>query len=650
MNEMIHLTIVMVLLIPLLILLIIKKSFIFSIRAIGAYVLLSITLLVIPYFQSEQSELYVFESILHTMKSMVLNNDSTVVTFFAHKQEGYAQVYSTVLYIFYVMSPLFTLGVSLSFFERRLNYLIYLWLSLFKSSIIFSEYNQKTEYFGEYLKDKRKRVMIVYLTKPSDQVNYAFLKKIKALSFYKNIDEIKHTHWHSREAYLLSKDEVHNINDAMSIINASIKGPLFRDIHLSYQGEAPKLVFTSITRGIHIHWIEEELLLTDELLQKSPLYKAINDQQELNVLIIGLGKVGKEVLRQICIMSSMSRHINTQIVACDLYASKIKKEMMLKAHDFYDDFKVSFLDVNVLDHSLNEMLKNLTFRPTYIVLSLVEQQMSIETAILLKRFYATEEKYALPKIHIAIDNEKTKIHLISQLKEKYYFDSTEQSYQLITFGHYKENYRRYIDEEKYINVLCRIKDDLLHHEEDYLLNQTYVDLLDRNHERDSKNLDYKNTRSFLRHLPTKLFFLGFNMEFKTFDYRLGDLKTYLNEQSSLLDLLKERLNEHIEELIEMDGKRWNHFKRLDGYQPLDISDMTDHHYQLIMNKKHVLLGNDRMEDITKKMDKPLDYFKNIFVKDIKSIPSMIKIYHQFASTRSHEVPLIHLSMREDYHE
>ncbi|MDX9691828.1 MAG: hypothetical protein RBT45_05170, partial [Acholeplasmataceae bacterium] len=72
-----------ILLIPLLVLLIKMKRFLIAIRLIGIYIWVSITIMVMPYFRVFETSLYPFESVLHTMKSMVLNNDSSVVQYFA---------------------------------------------------------------------------------------------------------------------------------------------------------------------------------------------------------------------------------------------------------------------------------------------------------------------------------------------------------------------------------------------------------------------------------------------------------------------------------------------------------------------------------------------------------------------------------------
>lgn len=631
------LVIVGLLFILVVILLIREKRFLFTIRVIGVYVWVSLTIMVIPYFIVFETSFYLFEAVLHTMRSMLLNNDSTIANYFANRDVPYALSYTVLLYIFYVLAPIFTLLFSISLFEKYLNKVIYWLFRSFKDSIVFSEYNHKTLYLGELLRKKYRRKLIVYLTDESSDIDYGLIKKMKALVFDGKVHTLKHSMRKNRSAYLLSNNELNNIKDSMAIIHNAKDKLLYHDMYLVYRGEAPKLMFKfiddDVKKKLNIHWIEEERMVVEELLLKSPLYNALNNNT-LNLMIIGLGKIGEELLKQVIYYSNVRLDTTVHITAIDLYATKVKQKILHGAPLAFESVDIEFLDLDVTSYSFDEALEKLKHIPTYIVIALTQQQMSIETAIFLRRFYANFEKDKAIKIHVAIDNKTTKTLLLDNLKEATMLKesdprrSEERVLAFETFGIYKENYRRYIDEEIHYKVLCYLTNAIydIYIRDDKKDAKTAIKDVEAMSEEDiagmSNDLDIRNTRPFVIHLFTKLNAIGYTMCFEETLPEAGEI-------ASTDKQLRDAIELNLEMLTALDGKRWQAFKKCAGYTPLKLDQVPEDAIEIPITKKHARINLDdtKTRELAKHIGKSENYFIERDQKTIKTIPDLIQLYN-----------------------
>lgn len=590
------------------------KRFLIAIRLIGIYIWVSITIMVMPYFRVFETSLYPFESVLHTMKSMVLNNDSSVVQYFAAQDVSYARFYTTIIYILYVLSPLFTLGISISFFEKKINTILYHLSSLFRRSVIFTEFNEKTIYLGEFIREKDRKAVIVYLKSGKDAIDYHIIKQMNALVFDGHIDQLRHSLSKNRSAYLLSNDELKNIKDVMSLIDIHRKKWLFNDVHLVYRGEAPKVILEPRYGKMNIHWIEEEMLLVEDLLVKSPLYEAVNDNDELNVMIIGLGKVGREVLKQVASQSFINLHTKVNITAMDLHANHVKAQIKHEAPLAFKGLTIDFFDVDVTTFAFNESIANMKHRPTYVVICLYQQQLSIETAIYLRRHYENRTKSDPVKIHVAIDNETTETLILKNLKETYNYIDDVRSFKIQSFGIYKENYKRYIYEDLRNRVLCYLTHGLYTYSEEELRKKSHEDIKEL-----SSKLDMKNTRAFVTHLPTKLNLLHFTICF------VDEIQTHFDQ---VLIQLSEAVEKHKENLAKLDGHRWNAFRKFDGFTPLPIEEIREDHYQIFMKKMHARIDLEDSKKLAIAIGYDEDFFIQKDIEAIRNIPIILKLYNE----------------------
>ncbi len=626
------LVIVGLLFILVVILLIREKSFLFTIRVIGVYVWVSLTIMVIPYFIVFETSFYLFEAVLHTMRSMLLNNDSTIANYFANRDVPYALSYTVLLYIFYVLAPIFTLLFSISLFEKYLNKVIYWLFRSFKDSIVFSEYNHKTLYLGELLRDKYPHKLIVYLTDESSDIDYGLIKKMKALVFDGKVHTLKHSMRKNRSAYLLSDNELNNIKDGMAIVPKAKKKSFYHDMYLVYRGEAPKLMFKfiDVKDKLNVHWIEEERMVVEELLLKSPLYNALNNNT-LNLMIVGLGNIGEELLKRVIYQSNVGLDTTVHITAIDLYATKVKQKILHGAPLAFESVDIEFLDLDVTSYSFDEALKKLKHIPTYIVIALTQQQMSIETAIFLRRFYAKIADDSTVKIHVAIDDTKTE-DLLNNLKEADNSEEldpnnkvAERVLEFETFGIYKENYKRYIGEEIHNKVLCYLTNAIYN---EYIKNDKDVETAIKDIKAMSKDkiagmsndLDIKKTRPFVIHLATKLNAIGYEMKFNKTLPEAGEI-------ASTDKQLRDDIESNLKMLTALDGKLWQAFKKCEGYTPLDLEETAPNKYEIPITKEHARINLFDTQELAERVGKPKNFFIDRDQKSIRTIPDLIQLYN-----------------------
>jgi hypothetical protein len=363
---------------------------------------------------------------------------------------------------------------------------------------------------------------------------------------------------------------------------------------------------------MNIHWIEEEMLVVEDLLSKHPLYRAVNEKKELNVMIIGLGKVGKELLKQTCCQSVIAAAIKVRIMALDLHATKVKQQLEHDAPLIFEGLNIEFLDVDVESATFNQVLQETSFLPTYVAICLSQQQLSIETAIFLRRHYERPVQTDRVKIHVAIDNSTTKTLLLDNLHEFYYPGEVDRSFEIHSFGVYKENYQRYLLEESRMRLLCCLTHALYVHSAQDVAAMSVKKL------EELSKLDLKNTRAFVNHLPTKLFGLKFGISF---------VDALPANQAELEGELTKRIQSHLRPLVELDGRRWQAFRKADGHTPLDLSEVHGKYYSVIMKKQHARINLDDSRLLARAIHEPDDHFIKRDEAVIRSIPSLIRLYN-----------------------
>jgi hypothetical protein len=459
------LIIVFMLFIILLISNIILQRLLFFVRTLGAFILLSIIVLVAPYFYSS-TPFWHLETVLTAMKSIVLSADSQIINDLGQQPFAYVKGYQILLFTMYILSPICTLWISLSFFEKRFELFIFIIYSKFKHVHIFNIINERTLALAKNIQAQHKRDLIVFHYKFDDPTflsKYSeTIKKIRPLIITRSIALLKHWGKKKNKAYyFLSFDDAYNAYLCHKILKSDHIVKLhFVSLYILDTPEESthyvlKSLKSSVNTHVKLHFINEEEKIVESLLNKYPLidqleayYKA---NKPFNLFIFGMGKAGKQFLKTLTPLCAYGiPNIKYNIHAFDLNANKIKREINLESPEFLSNEPITFHEVNIYNDSFYNTLTSIRDVPSFVIVALGNDQINIQTAIYIRKHYAEavlERKQSNIPIRVLVDDENAKSLIKDTQFDQSMYDETKkqmekkfESLDLYSFGLYSEIY------------------------------------------------------------------------------------------------------------------------------------------------------------------------------------------------------------------
>jgi hypothetical protein len=444
---------------------IILQRLLFFVRTLGAFILVSIVVLVAPYFFST-TPFWHLEAVLTAMKSIVLSADSQIINDLGQQPFAFVKGYQTLLFTMYILSPVCTLWISLSFFEKRFELVIYVIYSAFKHVHIFNVVNERSLSLAQNIHAQNKRDLIVFHYKFDDS---AFLskyseaiKKIRPLMITRSIALLKH--WgkkRNKAYYFLSFDDAYNAYLCHKILKSDHIAKLhFVNLFILDTPEESihyvlKSLKSTVNSHVKLHFINEEEKIVESLLRNHPLVDQLEEHRlhnkSFNLFIFGMGKAGKQFLKTLTPLCAYGvPNITYTIHVFDLNAHAIKREINLESPEFLSNEPITFHEINIHNDSFYTTLKSINAIPSYVIVALGNDQINIQTAIHIRKYYAetvSERKESNLPIRVLVDDENAK----SLIKDTQ-FDQTiynefnkqmEKKFELLdlySFGLYNEIY------------------------------------------------------------------------------------------------------------------------------------------------------------------------------------------------------------------
>ena len=222
------------------------------------------------------------------------------------------RIYTIILHI---LMPLTTYGVILSYFIKAFGWFEYTLFRGKKSVILFSDFSEKSKVYALRLKSKGK--LMVFCNTPNgqmeifnqeylssmiftDQSELQVLEQIKKqnLTILELSDDNDSNLWKSVEIIRYLTNEKNKISDAdLNTISLYT---------ISRQPEAGVILDNLMGRGTENHKKLHQFLVNEykqyafNLVHESPIYEVLNENsQTLDVMIVGFGKMGREVLKAV---------------------------------------------------------------------------------------------------------------------------------------------------------------------------------------------------------------------------------------------------------------------------------------------------------------------------------------------------------------
>ncbi len=305
-------------------------------------------------------------SVQHAIRLFAFDGDYMDIVDMVNGLDADVQMFYTFLgALFYLVAPMLTFGLILSFFKNILAYFRYV-ISFWKTTHVFSELNEKSlalaksidEKYNKKSNSKRgryklfRKALIVFtdVMYMEDEDSLEFLeeaKEIGAILFTKDLESIKYRNriFSIRKVsfYLISEDEEEKTRHAESIIadykdipetelflfSDNIESKCFLDSYIDDEkkGMRLKVVRVNDIRALVYHNLNDNGI---KLFEDANLLS--NGTREISAVIVGLGKYGMEIIKAL-------------LWYCQLPGYRIKITAIDEREDAASEFKVACPDI-----------------------------------------------------------------------------------------------------------------------------------------------------------------------------------------------------------------------------------------------------------------------------------------------------------------
>lgn len=327
--------------------------------------------------------------------------------------EVLSRIYTVYTSVLFVISPALTAGFILSLFKEtsaRIKYSLH-----FKSSIyVMSELNEKSLTLAEniYNTIKGKKV-IVFAGVNKGEDNSELIdqaKKLGAICFKRDITKISLKPMSSsisRRVYLISEQEDENISLALTVINNSKKKTNLNcektKLYVFARSFESETLLNSIDVGkMQVRRVNDNKNLAWQTLQEISIFKdAESSNNQMNVVIVGCGQYGTELLKAICWLGqmpyySLKLHIFDKEENIEDRIKNIAPELVSKSginkpgESNYSMYFYPKTDVNSAEF-INKF--NSLGKVTSVFVTLGNDEINIDTALKMRIVFSRDKKY-----------------------------------------------------------------------------------------------------------------------------------------------------------------------------------------------------------------------------------------------------------------
>ena len=370
-------------------------------------------------------------SMHHAIRLFFVDSDFDIIRcFIVAKDNLFYNIYSCYAAVLFVLSPVLTFGVALSFFKNASAYRSYI-KSYNKNMYVFSKLNEKSLALAESIFDHYKNLKIVFNNihdQNQEDIDMSRVRKIKAICFKDDIFSVNFN-FHNREReikfFMIDNNESQNVKDALSLIKK------YRDREktwmyvFSNEIEGEVLLSSIETNVLKLRRVSDVRTLIYSILEDSGelLFKEairvpeFDNKNLISAVIVGLGKYGTEMTKSLAWFGQMGGYrveitaFDKNIDAREKFSAICPELMDDKYNDKFSDDGESQYKIDIRDNVdvetitfLNEIQK-LTYI-TYVFVDVGSDEQNIKTAIKLRSLL--QKKELKPRIQAVITDSDRK--------------------------------------------------------------------------------------------------------------------------------------------------------------------------------------------------------------------------------------------------
>lgn len=629
-----------------------------SVRALSVGVFLTIFVALAPCHIDENGYSFgvnLFDTICVMITQSSLTTSLEAVSLYSFPL---VEAYRIYLICLYVLGPLSVASATLSF-VKGFGRIVYALKSLFADSYIFSSSNERSLAVCKTIRKQHPKAVILFALEdePSDADENVTsqIDELGGIIVRQSVKNIKHTLRHRRHYFLLDKDASKNIElgQALNSQYKDNKLALHNVELLIYSvGEMSQIIFYNTPHYVSIHLFREAEICANDLIFNYPLYGGVVDGK-LNILLVGGGKIGYEILKKVIWSGYLGEKVQTQINVVDLNAKAIESRLKKECHALFTECKLDlhFYSANVSDDSFSKILDEIS-RPTYIVVALGSEKVNAETCIYLRRHYGVTNGY--PKLHMIIESEgfADKLQLLEvcdwSAKEDRSFGKIEksvESFEIKGFGSYESAYRQIYPTESDFGLLAlachevKLEVSVKSDEKYRKPNETVAQFINSLAFSYNQIFFYKNNAD---QLALSIGYLLYVLDYPT---KCAEYLEQVRKElylSSIYDIpfalhidpsykFVSELQANIDELVSVTTERYNRFMYTMGWTNLPIDEIKNKATRDQLRLKYARIGNYDVDALEKLINEGAQRKKNYRQNDIDEIlklPKIMEIYDE----------------------
>ena len=321
----------------------------------------------------------VLVSIYNTIAVFTANSDYTVIFEYTSGLENptLLNFYRVIASILYVVAPITTFSIVLSFFKNvkaGINYA----LSFNKNVYIFSELNSKTILLAEDIRAKESRSTIVFTgvtdaLKDKDDELFDRADVMKCILFKSDLTVLKFKH-HVKNKQIRVFIMNENEDDAVTLYDYIFKALIDNEnasIYFKSGSAQGKLAInrTNIPHKVKVFRVNYDTLFIYNYLHDRGVelfdtarYDKKLDKKVISVVIFGIGRYGTQLLKALCWYCQMDGYY-LKIVGID-GDKDVKSRLMSESPELFDDKHNGKIipgdaqyDIEIYDETKNHTVK-----------------------------------------------------------------------------------------------------------------------------------------------------------------------------------------------------------------------------------------------------------------------------------------------------
>ncbi len=368
-----------------------------------------------------------FLAVVHSIQVMLLGYDFEFLYEAIQISNKYADLGYFYLSVLFFLTPVYTFGFVLSFFESITSYVKYLFK--WRSDIyILSDLSEKSMVLATSIRKKFPKSLIIFADETSNEYASDLIsdsKKIKAVHFKKHITDIgMKFHKKSSKAtfFAINEDESANLESALHITD-KFSNRQNTELYVFSTSKEGQLLLDSAKKGfMKVRRINENKALAYSTLRTKPLlenHTVCNEKKILSTLIVGFGGYGSELTKALlwcCQLPGFELKLN--VIDKNPYAeSQFRAEcpeiMLLNGNTEFGEacYTVNFYNgTDAGTYEFNKIISTLT-DTSVVYVSLGNDELNIETAINIRILF---ERIGVYPVIRAVVYSKIRCHTLSK--------------------------------------------------------------------------------------------------------------------------------------------------------------------------------------------------------------------------------------------